>query len=151
HPAEPLAGPDAQRHRGVAPARLLQLARDREREARARGAERMADRDRAAVRVDARVLEVDLHEPQAAERLACEGFVDFDDIHVFQLQPCSLESKRYSVCRPDAHDAWLDAGARRRHDARDRLLAFLLAPLAAADGERSGTVIRTGGVARAAH
>src|SRR5262245_31028500 len=74
---EALADADAERHRCVLAARLLQLARDGEREARARGAERVADGDRAAVRIHARVLEVDVHQLEAAEHLAGERLVDF--------------------------------------------------------------------------
>src|SRR6267142_56232 len=78
-----------------------------------RGAERMTDGDGAAVRVDTRVLEVDLHQLEAAEHLAREGFVDLDDVHILQLQTRSLQRARDCVRGSDAHDARLDAGARR--------------------------------------
>ena len=58
----------------------------------------MADGDRAAVRVDARVLEVDIHELQAAEHLARESLVDLDDVHVGKLQPGALEGARRAGC-----------------------------------------------------
>src|ERR1044071_1490576 len=41
----------------------------------------------------------------------------------------------------------LAAAPRRRHDAGDRLPAFLLSPLAAADDQRGGAVVHAGGVA----
>jgi len=108
---EALADADAQDTR-VARARLLQLARHREREARARGAERVADGDRAAVRVDARVLKstfISFRQPStwlAKPR-------DLDDVHVAQFE-IALSRAWYRIGRPDAHDARLDAGARGR-------------------------------------
>src|SRR5437773_10377286 len=72
----------------------------------------MADGDRAAVRIDARVLEVDAHQLEAAEHLAGEGLVDLDDIHVPERQAGALKRARNGIRRPDAHDARLDAGAR---------------------------------------
>src|SRR5437773_909404 len=77
----------------------------------------MADGDRAAVRIDARVLEVDAHQLETAEHLAGEGLVDLDDIHVLERQTGALEGARNGIRRPDAHDARLDTGAGCREDA----------------------------------
>src|SRR4051812_25469529 len=96
----------------------------------------MADGNRAAVRVDARVLEIDVHELEAAEHLAREGLVDLDDVHVAQFQLGSFQGPWNRIGRPHAHDARLDAGARRGADARERLLAVLLAPLLRTDQQR---------------
>src|SRR5205814_1410756 len=101
----------------------------------------MADGDRAAVRIDARVLEVDAHQLEAAEHLAGEGLVDLDDVHVPERQPGALEGARNGVRRPDAHDARLDAGAGRREDASGRLFAALFTPLFAADNQSRSAVI----------
>src|SRR3989304_5643040 len=69
-----------------------------------RAAEGMPDRDRAAVRVDPRVLEVDVHQLEAAEHLAGEGLVDLDDVPVPARKAGALQGKRNRVCRADAHD-----------------------------------------------
>ena len=56
-----LADANAQRYRRVAPAGSLQLPRHRDRQARTGCAERMPDRNRAAIRIDPRILEVNFH------------------------------------------------------------------------------------------
>src|SRR5947208_1813545 len=101
----------------------------------------MADGDRAAIRIHARVLQVDVHQLQAAEHLAREGLVDLDDLHLAQFQSGALERARDRIRGPDAHDARVDAGARRRTDAGERLLAVLLAPFLATDEERGSTIV----------
>src|SRR4051794_31622302 len=111
----------------------------------------MADGDGAAVRIDARVLEIHVHELEAAEHLARKGLVYLDDVHVGELEAGALERARDRIRRTDAHDARLDAGARGRADANQGLFAVALAPLAAAEDERRGAVIDTGGVAGGDH
>src|SRR4051812_39984546 len=111
----------------------------------------MAEGDGAAVRVDALVLEVDVHELQAAEHLARERLVDLDDLHVAELQVRALQRQRNRVSGPYAHDARLDAGARGRQDFRDRLLAVFLAPLFAADQQRRRAVVHAGSIAGRHH
>src|SRR6185503_10452790 len=132
----------------IAAARLLQLARHREREPRARAAERMADGDRAAVRIDARILQVDLHELEAAEHLAGEGLVDLYDIHFFEFKTGALERPGNRISGPHAHDARLDPGARSGKDARDRLFALLLSPFLRRDHERRGAVVNARSIPR---
>src|SRR5439155_24365036 len=127
------------------------LARDREGEARARGAARMADGDRAAVRIDARVLEVDAHQLEAAEHLAGEGLVDLDDVHVPERQTGALKRARNGIRRPDAHDARLDAGARRREDAGNGFFTPLASPRTGPNDQRCRTVVDSRGVARGHH
>src|SRR5690606_8605917 len=56
HDRHALTHADAQGNQRVTPARALQLARGRERDARTRASERMAQRDGAAVRIDPAVL-----------------------------------------------------------------------------------------------
>src|SRR5207247_10745023 len=106
---------------------------DRRAQARALGAERMADGDPAAVRIAARVVEVDAHQLEAAEHLAGEGLVDLDDIHVLERQTGALKRARNGIRRPDAHDARLDAGAGCREDAGNRLATTSVPPLSISD------------------
>src|SRR5207245_10507151 len=67
---EPLADADAEADGGVAGLPALQLARRGKCEPRAGGTERMTDGDRAAVRIDARIVEVNPPELLAIEHLA---------------------------------------------------------------------------------
>src|SRR5277367_639799 len=71
-----LADADAHRDERVFPAGTLQLARRGQRDARSRGAERMTDRDRPAIRVDAAVVERDLEPAQAGQHLGGKRLVD---------------------------------------------------------------------------
>src|SRR5512135_225434 len=144
---EPLAHTDAQRHRRVAAAALLELARHGERKARTGAAERVADGDRAAVRIDARILEVDLHQLEAPQHLARESLVYLDDIHVLELQAGALERERNRVGWAHPHDARLDARRGGGQDPGHRLLAALVSPGPAADQQGRGAVVHAGGVA----
>src|SRR5438445_9207755 len=107
----------------------------------------MADGDRAAVRVDARVLQIDVHQPETAEHLAGEGLVDLDDVHIGQLQPRALKGARNGIRRPHAHDARLDAGAGRREDAGNRLSTTSVPPLSIGDYQRCRPIVDSRGVA----
>src|SRR4029079_2728136 len=86
-PRYPLADADAHRDERVTAAAALQLPGRGQRDARTRGAERMADRDRAAVRVDPSVVERDFETTKTGEDLRREGLVDLDHVDVLQRQP----------------------------------------------------------------
>src|SRR5207237_3623062 len=65
HCGDALADPDAHRHERVTTAGTLQLAGGGQRDARTRGAQWVADRDRAAVHVDPAVVERQFEAAQA--------------------------------------------------------------------------------------
>src|SRR5205085_11983693 len=71
------AAADAHRDDAVALLRAAKLLQDRSRAARAGGAVRVADRDRAAVRVELRRIEAEL--VAAVDDLRREGLVQLDD------------------------------------------------------------------------
>src|SRR5579875_2031747 len=73
-----LADADAHRDQRIAPAAALQLARRGQCDARSRSAERMADGDGAAVRIDAAVVGRQFETAQTGQNLRGEGFVDLD-------------------------------------------------------------------------
>src|SRR5882672_1663118 len=68
-----LADADAQADESPPPATSLQLAHGGQREPRARGPQRVADGDGAAIRVNAAVVERQAQQLQAAEHLRGEG------------------------------------------------------------------------------
>src|SRR3954454_8865108 len=78
---EPLADADADRGDRHAAAPALELVRRVADDAAARAAERVADRDRAAVDVDLLGIEV-APQLQAGEALRGEGLVELDDVDV---------------------------------------------------------------------
>ena len=101
------------------PPLLHHLLRRREREPRARHAERMAERDGAAVRVD--VLGV-VRQPelaQAGQRLRGERLVQLDHVEVADLEPEPRHQLLRRRHRADAHDARRHAGRRHAGDARE--------------------------------
>ena len=51
----------------------------------------MTDGDGAAVRIDARILEIHLQQREAAQHLAGEGLVDFNHVHVLERAKLSLK------------------------------------------------------------
>ena len=90
-------------------------------ETTSRVAERVAERDRAAVDIEPVLVDRELGE--AAEHLRGEGFVDLDQVDVIGRQPGAIERLRDGVGGPEAHHAGIAAGDRRRHDPRLRLRA----------------------------
>ena len=93
------------------------LARD----AGAGRAERMAERDRAAVEVDA--CGVDAERIDDGERLAREGLVELHQIDVLDRQPSPREHLARGLDRPDPHDLGLAARDREGADRGQRLEA----------------------------
>ena len=83
--AAALADADAHGSERVAAAAPPELEGRCAGEAGARGAERMAERDRAAIRVD-RSSRWEARAPQAGERLRGEGLVEFDDVELAGLR-----------------------------------------------------------------
>src|SRR5207244_728811 len=105
-----LAAADAHRNDaplGLAPAAFLQ---DVAGETRAGHAERVPDRDRAAV--DIVLLGVDAELVTRIQALAGEGFVELPEIDVVDRQAVALQELRHGVDRTDAHLVRL--AARRR-------------------------------------
>ena len=101
----------------------------------------MADRDGAAVRVQARIVKGDAQLLGAAQNLGGEGFVDFDNIHVIQRQAGAAQCFFAGFNRAQAHDARGNTGDSTGEDACARLDAVLLTNGFAADDQRSGAVV----------
>src|SRR5205085_11501875 len=122
-----LAAADA--HRDDAPLRLAPAAflQDVAGETRAGHAERVADRDRAAV--DIVLLGIDAELVAGIEALAGEGFVELPEIDVLDLQAVALQELRHGVDRADAHLVRLAARRRPGDETAERIEATLLGVL----------------------
>src|SRR4051812_31873201 len=100
-----LAAADALRGPCIPAPGTLQNLRRLGSDACARGAERMTQRNGAAIDVDPRLVEAEF--AHAGKRLGREGLVEFDDVNLVDGQPCALE--RLAACRhrTDAHVFWI--------------------------------------------
>ena len=107
----------------------LQLLGRGQREARARHAERMAERDRAAVGVHLRRVVGKAELAEHGEALRGEGLVQFDHVEVADLQAEALHQLLASGSRADAHDPRRNAGDGGAEHARPRRQAVALRPL----------------------
>src|SRR5262245_19519419 len=96
-----LAAADARRRAAERLAALFHLAQQRQQQASARGAERVAERDRAAV--DVALLAVELQLLLAAEVLRRERLVDLDQVEVTDLQAGLLARLLDRGHRAEAH------------------------------------------------
>ena len=140
--------PDADAHRreAVAPAATAKLVQQRGDEPGAAHAERVPDRDRAAVDVHPLLVEAELaHDGEALRR---ERLVQLDEIELVDGHPGAVEELAHGRDGPDAHHRRVDAGGRRAGEHAERLDPERPRPLLARDHERRGTVVDPARVAR---
>src|SRR3954454_16672958 len=102
HHRQSLTDADADRGDAIAAAAALELVRERGEDARAAGAERVADGDRAAIGVDA--LGIDRPLVDAGERLRRERLVELDDLDVFPSDTGARERLVRGLHRRDPED-----------------------------------------------
>src|SRR3990170_2416073 len=105
-----LPAADTKADQGIPAAAALQLSRRSERETRAGGPQRVADRNRAAVRIYALVVERDAKPLEARQHLRRKCLVDFDDIHVVDAEARPRECFLRSRDRADTHNVRPHAG-----------------------------------------
>ena len=72
----------------------------------------MSQRNRAAVRVDARIVVFQAELMEAGETLRRERFVDLDHRHVIERKFGALQNLLRGRDRAHAHEPWLDADHR---------------------------------------
>jgi hypothetical protein len=54
--------------------------------------------------------------PEDAQGLCSKGFVQFDNIHIVNIQSGALQHFAYRRHRPQPHKLWLHARGRHRHN-----------------------------------
>src|SRR5262245_4745396 len=113
-----LAAADAERRQAETRAAPPHLVKERDRDARSRRADRMAQRDGAAVDVDAGQVELEIF--LAREDLGGERFVDLDEIDVAERQARLLQQGAHGGNGADSHDGGIDSRDGVRDDARLR-------------------------------
>ena len=114
--AEPAAA--AHRHEAELLVRALELVQQRRDQPRAGRAERMAERDRAAVHVDPLRIGAELLLPGADDRR--EGLVHLEEVDVVDAQLVALEDLARGGDRAGEHDHGVDADGRLVDDPRAR-------------------------------
>jgi hypothetical protein len=113
--------------------------KQRDDEPRAAHPERVADRDRTAVDVDALLVDPELAHDR--ERLRGEGLVELDEVDVVDGHAGPVEQLAHGGHRPDAHHRWVDPDDRRADERAQRLDPKVARPLLARDHERRGAVV----------
>src|SRR2546428_3023793 len=152
HRRDPLADTDAHRRGRVAALAARELERRGPGEARAARAERMPERDRAAERVQPRlVLPIDPELDATGDHLARECLVDLDEVHVLHRKPRPRERLARGGDRTEAHLVGAHTPGSGAHDSRDRHEAELAPALARRDKERGPPAVDARAVAGGAH
>ena len=146
-----LADADAHGDGRVATAAAVELANGGDSEPRAQRGPGMADGDRAALGIDARIVERHVQQLDAAQRLARERLVQLDHIHVLKREAGTLQRLRARGYRAEADRPVAEHPHRRRHDPRHRLHARLLAGSLGADDEGCRAIVDAQRVPRHHH
>ena len=150
-PDHSAAHADADAHGGEAVADLGALGervRELGHQAHTGGGQRVAHGDRAAVRVDPRVVVGDAVVLEQGEHLDREGLVDLEGLDVVDGQAGlgqRLLGRRDRTC---AHHLGLDAGEREGHEAHPDRQAELARGLLVGEQRGGGAVVDAGRVAR---
>ncbi len=134
-----LAAARADRRAAQAAAAPAQLEHERAEDARARGADRMAERDGAAVDVD--LVLVDPEHADRVQRDRSERLVDLPQVDVLGLQAGLLERDLGGVRRRAREVGEVVGDLRLGDDRGQRLLAVALGPLVAGQHERAAAVV----------
>src|SRR6476469_2903326 len=115
--------PSAYAHRDqpVPPAPPLQLIQEGRRELGAGATERVAERDRAAVDVQAGGVDREFF--QTGENLGGKSLVQLDEIDLIELETDQFEQLPNRRDRSDAESFRLNSGGRKRNESGQRLQA----------------------------
>src|SRR5215218_10210469 len=140
-----LADTDAEGRDPILAAAALQLADQGAGEAGAGAAERVAEGDRAAVDVEALLLDPEL--ASAGEDLRGEGLAQLDQVELVDRQAGVLQRAGDGLDRPDAHEGGVDPRDTGGDHPRQRLGADLLDAFLGGDQHAGGAVVQGRGVA----
>src|SRR6266581_8696317 len=141
-----LAHADAHGRQAVLRVTVLHLAHQRPDQPSSAASERMTQRDRSSVDVDA--LLVYAEEALARQRLRREGFVQLDHLHVCRLEAGLLQRFQCRGHRPYAHVVGVDTGGGCGDEASKRLEAAALRLFSRHEYESRGAVVQGRRVAR---
>ena len=114
---------------------------------RARHAERMPERNGAAVGIYLLGIVAKAELPQHGQRLRGKRLVELDHVEIADLQLEAIHQLPGRRHRPDAHDPRRHAGGCRRQHARPRRQAVTLHRRLGGDDHRGGAVVDPRGVA----
>src|ERR1700730_6028557 len=145
----PHAAADAQRDQRGRLVGALEFIEHGAENHRARCAERMAERDGAAVDVDLGI--VDVERLDVTQHHRGEGFVQFEQVDIRLLHAGALEQFFGDVDRTGQHHRRLRADVGKGADFCPRLQAVLGTGLLAAEQNRAGAVDNPGGIAGMMH
>src|SRR5205823_4365971 len=121
HAGDRHAEADAHRRDPVARAATLELVHERRGHPGSRRAERMSERDSAAVRIDVLPAILEAGVAGELEHHGCERFVDLDDRYVVPREPGTRKGFRAGLWIPVQHAMRVDAGEAERDESRPRL------------------------------
>lgn len=141
-----LAHADAHGHQGVAAFSAVQFSRSGQSNARAGHTQGVTKGDGAAVWIDAVVPVVEAHGPRTGQGLRCEGFVEFNDIHVVELQAGFGQGDfaRWDWANP--HNSGLDTGHAPGDDSGQRGEAMRFEALAARNKKCGTSIVDHAGI-----
>ncbi len=137
---------DAERGEPVAAVALAQCVRELRDQPHAGRGERVAARDRAAVRVEARVVRRDPELVAPRQHLHGERLVQLEDVDLVERQSGLLQRAPRRGHRAVAHQVRLDTGVRKRDEAELRLDAELRGDRLRREERRRRAVRQPGGV-----
>ena len=145
---EPAEG-TAMRHAMASAAGALKLVQQHRHQPRAGCAERVADRDRAAVDIDARQIRAGRALP--GQHHASEGLVDLDQVDLVERQSGAIKRALRGRDRRGQHQDRIIAGQRERGEARARAQPQPLGGGALHDQQRGRAIADLRGVAGGDH
>ena len=138
---------DAHRAQSITPARPLQLPHGGCHQSCAAGTQGMAQRKRSSVGIDVRSVIGNSQLAKHCQRLRGERFVEFDHIHIGDVEPGQREHLARGWNWTHAHDARRNPCCRRGHHARLRRQAKTLGRVFRSQQQRAGAIINARSVA----
>src|SRR4051794_36037439 len=110
---------DTHRHQPQPTAALPEFVNELRRELRASGAERMTERDRAAVHIHSFGIDPEILDDR--DDLRRERLIELDHLHVLQRDAGALQRLWYRFDRTDAHDIRIDTRGSEGDESREGL------------------------------
>ena len=141
-----LANADAHGAKGVTRLALLQLVHGSGQQTRTGHAERMAESDRAAIRVHPAVIVGNAKLAQHGEALSREGFVQLNHVHVVDGQAEAIQQLLRGRSRTDAHDARGNTGSLHAENAGARGQTVVLRTFSRCQHGSASAIVHAGSI-----